>query len=1056
MKRRFELTMTGNASRLSLLSLMTSLVILTSHTSAQCLNGIVDFFTVDGSDQPPLAADGDTMVVGTLGPSVRVYHRSASTWTLDTTLVVPTNAIALDLRGDRLVVSGSATYVIERTTNGWSDPIQLDPPEGVIQGDVVWIDDSHIAVSRGTIQGVVRIFAERAGEWLLIQTIEAPPSDLTFHSFGDALAAANGRLAVGDFFGNRVATYTLNGDLFELEQELLLDLEIERFGRTIAMDGTTLAIATSDTLKDGTIRGHATTYRLDGTTWRHEQDVPLADTRFLGLPRTDIDMADNLIVVGGHLTEGTVGGDLHANAHFVRRYGDGSWRVTRVITESSTNFDVHLASSLGITGEDILLTQSAQSSTGETLNELRHYRGVAFVDCNENLQPDSCDLIDCPDLDANADGILDSCLSNATYRVGGGDWFDPTGWASGIVPDASTDVVILFPVTVSSGEAAEASSVIVGCDGALTVLNGAVLQTGGLTVTGSGELSGAGLITGNVTIDGQFSPTGITVDGDVTLMPNARFAAGSSASEPDLVVNGQLTLGGAITVPHDSSSREFTIASATSFEGAFSGARLPQLPSDLRWIDDINDGTFRFVLDAVTPAPACLAQYNSDPLDTLIDAHDGWAIIFPHVYQRVGNEWVERGILDGNFNQQIQDVAIDEPYIALRLHGVRTGEVLVFRRDGDTWPLEQSIESVSELQSGRLSMALSGDTLAFTELPFDSGSTERVQVYRRQAEHWTHEVTLTPEATVESIDFGFDVALDGDRLVVSAPAIFADSPSRLYVYDRTGLAWPLSAILMRPATSDDASFAFGDEVEVSGSTVIASSIRIDPSGETTAARNATEVFRMIGNSWFYDGVLIDDGSVVTVVVPRSRIDVDGDVIASGTLGAVDHEGSNAGGRVFVYRRDGARWVRDIVPLAGVSCTALFGSGVTVDGDWVIASSVGEPTNGGIFFHNNILEPSATETCNEPIIAIDPFVTCGPACPEDCAPLYHTFKSLPSIATGVNGWGNGSITIDDVVAVITLFGDESVRCDVDSTGTVDADDLMAVISALIDGGCPQNE
>lgn len=93
-----------------------------------------------------------------------------------------------------------------------------------------------------------------------------------------------------------------------------------------------------------------------------------------------------------------------------------------------------------------------------------------------------------------------------------------------------------------------------------------------------------------------------------------------------------------------------------------------------------------------------------------------------------------------------------------------------------------------------------------------------VQLYERdpQDEQWRNLTTLSePEDTV-GLNFGFNVWLDNDLLIVGAPGIFSDAPGKAFIYERDGSTgdWELQAELS--AGEGPALSGFGREVNIQG------------------------------------------------------------------------------------------------------------------------------------------------------------------------------------------------------------------------------------------------
>jgi hypothetical protein len=124
---------------------------------------------------------------------------------------------------------------------------------------------------------------------------------------------------------------------------------------------------------------------------------------------------------------------------------------------------------------------------------------------------------------------------------------------------------------------------------------------------------------------------------------------------------------------------------------------------------------------------------------------------------------------------------------------------------------------------------------------------------------------------------------------------------------------------------------------------------------------------------------------------------------------------------------------------GVFCSGsnIFQSGLVISGGTPGGGGAGGSGLGGINGLNGAPGSLVTvQTCNNtasvPVAACDPTPCLGSPCPAD-----------------VNG--SGSVDIDDLLAVINLWGSFGGPADVNSSGTVDIDDLLTVINSW--GPCP---
>jgi hypothetical protein len=138
--------------------------------------------------------------------------------------------------------------------------------------------------------------------------------------------------------------------------------------------------------------------------------------------------------------------------------------------------------------------------------------------------------------------------------------------------------------------------------------------------------------------------------------------------------------------------------------------------------------------------------------------------------------------------------------------GVDSGAVYVFRKDPGGWVLEQKLTSPfpgDQLNYGR-SIAMHGDLLAVVEW----SPPALVHVYRRSGTTWSLEDSLSP--SFSPMHFGWDVAVDGDLIVVSDPE-YGMQAGAVEVYRfSSGTGWASEHVAFGTSTFS----RFGQSVDV--------------------------------------------------------------------------------------------------------------------------------------------------------------------------------------------------------------------------------------------------
>jgi len=210
-------------------------------------------------------------------------------------------------------------------------------------------------------------------------------------------------------------------------------------------------------------------------------------------------------------------------------------------------------------------------------------------------------------------------------------------------------------------------------------------------------------------------------------------------------------------------------------------------------------------------------------------------------------------------------------------------------------------------------------------------------------------------------NFGYDVAVDGDTLVVGARFDDDDDDNdetnvgSAYVYVKQqaaadgGSRWTQQAKL-RASDDNAADGAFGYSVDVSGHTIVVSApqhqsvlgavyvfVRPNVSSDAT-----TEL--LLSGDWTQQAKLVAVDGVEGDEFGRNVV-VDGDTIAVGNR--FDDDVGNDGGTVFVFERINASWTQQAKLLAsdGVAMDR-FGFGLGIQRDTIVAGAYWDDGNRG--------------------------------------------------------------------------------------------------------------
>ncbi|MEL6442745.1 MAG: T9SS type A sorting domain-containing protein [Bacteroidota bacterium] len=264
-----------------------------------------------------------------------------------------------------------------------------------------------------------------------------------------------------------------------------------------------------------------------------------------------------------------------------------------------------------------------------------------------------------------------------------------------------------------------------------------------------------------------------------------------------------------------------------------------------------------------------------------------------------------------------------------------TGIVHVYERTGTAWSLTATL-APSDASAGQgfgYSLALDGDRLAISALGDDTGATDAGAVYVFDYANgaWSQTVKLAAAVPKQAATLGFSVDVDGPRVIAGAP-IGVTTPGdggAAYVFTETGNGWT-EAILQ--ASSQSIGDRVGQSVALDGTRAVVGAYNDD----TVAVQaGAAYVFDLAGSTWSETAKLI--GSVThSYQQVGTAVAVAGDRIV---VGAPSSTIRSEVGLAYVYDLD-ETWTETFRLAASDGQTADFhGFAVALSGDRI---AVGAP------------------------------------------------------------------------------------------------------------------
>ena len=270
-------------------------------------------------------------------------------------------------------------------------------------------------------------------------------------------------------------------------------------------------------------------------------------------------------------------------------------------------------------------------------------------------------------------------------------------------------------------------------------------------------------------------------------------------------------------------------------------------------------------------------------------------------------------------------------------NGNNSGSVYIFVGSG-VWNEEAKITSVDGgvNDSFGWSVALDNNRVVVSSNPEGNG---KVYVFERDAgtNQWTQQASLLPDSPLCDDGYGFSVALHNDKVLVGSLAIgLCTSSAFLFTRDATG-TWSEQNQFLTPNFNS----SFGRSVALDESTVAVSSDTVE-GGDNSGSAHVIECSLPTP----YPTPLTPSCMHATTIIPDDGNQADhfgyslalsGDTLLLGA--PFDDENGVESGSAYVYVHDGVDWVLQtrLLPSDG-SAGDMFGWSVALDGNLAVVSA----------------------------------------------------------------------------------------------------------------------
>jgi FG-GAP repeat protein/putative Ig domain-containing protein len=267
------------------------------------------------------------------------------------------------------------------------------------------------------------------------------------------------------------------------------------------------------------------------------------------------------------------------------------------------------------------------------------------------------------------------------------------------------------------------------------------------------------------------------------------------------------------------------------------------------------------------------------------------------------------------------------------------GSAYVFTRSGGVWTEQQKLTAGDGAPSERFgqSVAVDGDTLvvgAWSDTIGANTNQGSAYVFIRDNAVWTEQQKLTASDGAAYDQFGAEVALDTDTLVVGAPLdnIGANiHQGSVYVFTRGGAVWTQQQKLT--ASDGEPLDGFGRSVALDAETLVVSAPYDNIGANLT--QGSAYVFTRSGAVWSQQQKLTaSDGEPFDYFGRSVALDADNLVVGAN----FDNIGPNQDqGSAYVFKR-GVVWWEEQKLVASGDAYEYFGQSVALDGDTVVAGA----------------------------------------------------------------------------------------------------------------------
>jgi hypothetical protein len=738
-----------------------------------------------------VAISGETAVIGAPNDDIEgksnqgsayVFVRSGTTWIYQAQLIA-SDGLAQDNFGLSVAVSGEtiavsaryddigvnedrgSVYVFTRSGTAWTEQTQLLAADGTagdqfgssvaLSGETIAVGTSADDINPNDDRGSVYVFTRSGTVWSQQAKFSAADG-AAGDNFGNSIAIDADTIIVGaplDDVGansNQGSAYVFvrSGTVWTQQAQLfsVTGAADSFFGESVAISGDMVVLGEPFfSLGTNTREGAAHVYIRSGTIWSPQAQLLASDAAVSDQFGSSVAFSSSKIVVGAPFDD--VGANSNQGSAYVFVRNGASWTQEQKITAADGAAEDFFGRSVAINGNNLIVGANLDD-VGASINQ-----GSAYLW-----------------------RVLGSAWVQDAKRVAeSGAVDDNFGWS--VAVNGGTAVVGV-PADDVGANLDQGSAYVFIRSGSTWTLQTQLFAQGGAA--------------------GDFFGEGVAVNGD-TVIVGAKLDDISGnvdrGSAYIFVRNGtiwtqQAQLQATGGVANDNFGNSVSISGNTAVVGASN--------------DDIGTNLNAGSVYVFTRSGVTWTQQSQITRGSAVGAED----FFGHSVSLSGNT-----LLVGANGDDVGD-------------NIDQGSAYIYTRAGSSWSLQAQIviaDGATEDFFGS-SVALDGDTAViganFDDVGanFDQGSA---YVFTRNGTNWTQQAQLTAADGQEFDSFGSSVALNGNTIIVGAPFDLVGEnfdQGSAYVFERTTTTWTQRAKLTD--NSGAASDQFGFAVAVSGDKIV--------------------------------------------------------------------------------------------------------------------------------------------------------------------------------------------------------------------------------------------